>query len=1450
MASFVWPGAPFRYSTAHEDSVRVLIIYNDKAEGSWYCPESTKWPGLKGRDFVREAISGVSHIKSVKSSEVSWDSVASAWAPLLPHVIVHINAGWYTLDAATVPGIMVQAANNGIGLVEVGDDAAAIGKDVFGFTNVTNNPGWILEGVDHGDWRTYEPVWFLLDDSLDVPQGYGIITNARKLMNSDTLFLKSFGEEDGRCHADADWYNVGPGNWEMLTFMAWQYAKTTSPIPKTGSYIAGEPKLYASIGAFGNGTRRGAALSFQPNEIVNRYASEQIVYDAVMWASFARQGFDLPAPVADPGSKTFEFFEEVRLRCAMEGVDIYYRLNSGEFLKYDGTPLRIVATALLEAYAAKDGILNSDTVSEVYSKVPHNSSLECSKISMEPLGGYSLLTEADSQFVVTLTTTYASLDSVKISVQTVSGKDAELPVITNPVNTGEALVFVDTVLFAVRTADTLNGFVEAGPYDSVRVNWINPVNNEDSLSVSFAVRPAPNIGNLYFADSNWQQIALLTGSESLLYVVLEDQVFDSARLSEYVVTLSNSKGLGNTSFPDRETYPFIELSPGKYGVEVPVNLSVPSPPVEKENGVFEIRVGDDLKAGYLDPVDLMAAGDSKGFGVPNQQPGRVVFTNADYSTPVQLSSGGTWDIASGNIYLLYQDDFVSAITQKPALITITSTDWFGNHFIDRETVNLVFREQQADIGIWGAALPLTDRLPVRSGDGRLQFYFSAAVSVNIATHKSGIAAVPAGDTVSTIIKVAARNHGEKIIITDAENGNAVSRFTVQVSVCVEDQDFSINAVDTVLLDKVECEHSGDLLNDLRLVQSSDTSALYCAVFPKGEASAGSIADNKLHCQDVDYLAAFYTDPVYGTKARKVAAIYDTTTLVIGFFDLSGKALSAVSEKYSEQVLIRLRHKTISLNKADTLTVVFRTDSGDTLDLQVVETAPASGIFEAVMNIGFSEKPDFKDNRLDGKLDVTNRYNTARIAGEIDGASVSLTMEAAYIPPDRAWIVDGNGDGQGDSVYISFLGVPDRVPLTVSSIDWPREGFQEYTAEADTAVPLNSDINYAFNRFSVISAVIPGVLDTGLKIFPVGATYKDNDNPPSLILPDNKYFRGREVDIEDGIGAIVTAAIKRPSDNRFYQAGRGAMQKTPDTLEIHLSEKIRALHNVGNPWDSLFCFSPPGQGYSVFYPLQSLPGVKPQVRGTDSLVWIFIVDNSLKTKKPLVDDELFMNPNASYTDASAMKNRPQAIRKIIKGADYVNVITASNVFVPVAGLAADNPKFLAVNVYREEDGEVFPGRNLHSVKNISGSYTRQQMWVPPVGLGEDGTVKALVSDCMPGKPETVKAEVFPANCLTAVQVFSTDAYRADITIFDQLGKYVHGSIQSFGDCGEQNNPDRRTGKGMQSWLVWNQKDLDGHFVGTGVYFWRVVFTSGGRKHIAVYRQGILRMEHDPDNSCAK
>jgi hypothetical protein len=119
----------------------------------------------------------------------------------------------------------------------------------------------------------------------------------------------------------------------------------------------------------------------------------------------------------------------------------------------------------------------------------------------------------------------------------------------------------------------------------------------------------------------------------------------------------------------------------------------------------------------------------------------------------------------------------------------------------------------------------------------------------------------------------------------------------------------------------------------------------------------------------------------------------------------------------------------------------------------------------------------------------------------------------------------------------------------------------------------------------------------------------------------------------------------------------------------------------------------------------------------------------------------------------------------------------------------------------------------------------------------------------GPATQLSPRIFPKNCLSAVSVISEGAYKARVSIFSHLGAVVHHSEQHFGYCGELEDNNRLRRDGYASFLVWNQKDLSGRYVGSGVYIWKVRYKlDDGSTRTDIYKQGIVRSD-EPLPECA-
>ncbi len=286
--------AEYRVAADYEDSLRVVILYNDDATGHSWCQSGTRPVGELTRDYILTSldVSRVSNVIVRKTEETTWSQIQAMWGgDTLPHVIVHANAGWHSKNGPYLGEIFSNAVLNKIGVVSIGDDAAHLATDIFGFTGVSNVP------QPMGDATSIDSLWIGLIRSHDeklkerdpvtgglkYPYVNGVISNAiDSILPAQRLDFYPYGEH--RCQADADKYSVLPEYLPKLTYLGYQQGY------KSGGVIGDYNELQVIVAiqdTIGSAVRRGVSLSFQPQFIRDSEGSQQVVYDAIMFASLA-----------------------------------------------------------------------------------------------------------------------------------------------------------------------------------------------------------------------------------------------------------------------------------------------------------------------------------------------------------------------------------------------------------------------------------------------------------------------------------------------------------------------------------------------------------------------------------------------------------------------------------------------------------------------------------------------------------------------------------------------------------------------------------------------------------------------------------------------------------------------------------------------------------------------------------------------------------------------------------------------------------------------------------------------------------------------------------------------------------------------------------------------------------------------------------------------------------
>ncbi len=318
--------ASIRVASTYEDSVRVVVLWNHVeglCEGK-YVPLVFPLAGVDTRDFVLKAIdttrivqvkvfqsasfiTGLRYPVGKELSVATLEQVQQAFGKgKYPHVIVHINAGHTPFNGSGMQPILSWAVDNGIGVVEIGDDGATLAQTIFGIKEIDNYPAPMEDAIwldKPGDSLKIciHPERDWIAKAKEFPYLNGLVSNAYSLNSNDpNLYFKPF-ENGGRCQADADYYKIPAGSGNSVTFLGYEqgYNATIDSTDKIPDKIIGyEDELNVIVllqdTIYKKRTkliRRGVILSLQPQFLKNEVVAQQLIYDAIIFSSLMHKSY-------------------------------------------------------------------------------------------------------------------------------------------------------------------------------------------------------------------------------------------------------------------------------------------------------------------------------------------------------------------------------------------------------------------------------------------------------------------------------------------------------------------------------------------------------------------------------------------------------------------------------------------------------------------------------------------------------------------------------------------------------------------------------------------------------------------------------------------------------------------------------------------------------------------------------------------------------------------------------------------------------------------------------------------------------------------------------------------------------------------------------------------------------------------------------------------------------
>jgi len=408
--------------------------------------------------------------------------------------------------------------------------------------------------------------------------------------------------------------------------------------------------------------------------------------------------------------------------------------------------------------------------------------------------------------------------------------------------------------------------------------------------------------------------------------------------------------------------------------------------------------------------------------------------------------------------------------------------------------------------------------------------------------------------------------------------------------------------------------------------------------------------------------------------------------------------------------------------------------------------------------------------------------------------------------DSVYILDSDEDGTADILTLYFDRNLTSIPEIITSIDWPAEGVNNYTATPGEMAFTNRPDG------AIDSSIITIILSEN-KPFEPGVTGASIDNPPSL------DYMGISVPILDRISPSTASSVKNPSDFSRYGIRHSTdsveIHIQPDTLYITLTEPVD-----GNGSRDMF-LSVLEDGSTVVIPMIADP-----ITHDGGKTWTVLIDNTPGSPTVMADDVISLNPYSGINDMAG--NSAFQLESMIDGRDGKQSGVSDAFREQVTSNIMDgdlNPDVslidISIPVY-DTDGNLL-------TEMYNTAIALKDTWVPPAQMDASGNINHNLP-CSDSRFETE----FPRGYLAslAIRTEETDGpYTATVEIWDHLGNFIRSWKQRFGYCGEMENPARRDISGIPgvfvSDLIWNQRNKEGKLVGNGVYIWKyeIVFENG-------------------------
>lgn len=1127
-------------------------------------------------------------------------------------------------------------------------------------------------------------------------------------------------------------------------------------------------------------------------------------------------------PVATPAGRKFTTTETIEIASATPGATIYYTLDGSKPVPgvspVYSDPIRVSSTTTIKAVAVRNGFKDSKIMTETYTKEIVPSRLEILDENGNTIPSGTLTTAAKG-VRIKLVTTQADLPFAAAIAKTRAAGDSERVILGTFGSLGNAFEYYEDIPLSAPTPKVAADLtIQAAGTDTLIAVWTNPFNASDFAADTIVIKPAFVAAEVYFsATQNGPRISEYPVNTDTVFIVVKTRPRDPA--FNYTVALTSIDG-----GIDSETVVLTELSPGVFSGKIKVGTTVAK---TKLDNIIEVAAaGDQLTAVFTDPVYKDKYQGDAGFARQVQESAQLDFIDENGNI---IAPADVWSPAKGKVYVRFTDDWNanidSLIREKAVRFSLVNKKSGTAIGADAETLFIALKSHAGSRGTWEGSLVLADKSTAKAGNDTLETYYRGELHAAVTPHDNGGLEIlgEAGDD----LVIAYPDQPGEIIIRDT-SGGIVERKTDKVDIILHDQILTQSGAGSVTA-TVSCTLSGDRVDKVVLVWDGTQ---YVAKPPLDKSEVTSGTPNKtdaiLSCRENDVLTVVYIDPVYGTPRSAEVRWSDDTPSDLWYASAKdGSRITSATDGTDNEFFIVVKGMSPTRDKVDTIKVTLSVGTDEVETFSAVETGPFTGEFRVKAEYRFLTGGAKSDNGMvEAIIDPTQSVNQAVAKGEakVGGKTVKadLALLSIFNRAITAWAKDEDGDGRADHLYFRFDHRLPRLPDGLPEAYW-NEGTAAFKQKAAA-----SQLAFAKGDSTLL------VADFSKSQFGMGLTgIPEGRKAPFAVFPDDNLFGGQSRPLADSVGPIPLTALKLPSDGKTYAVTENERRFNPDTLEITVSEKLRS----GASFLELFRFSKGCREYSESVPLK-LFGI-PEV-SADGITFKAIVDNSMESANPLVGDCIFLEGDGRFADLRG--NIPSPVGAEIVGKDPNLIIRTFKGYPPVAGIDPGSPGFTTANQDKLEDGTYRVDR---------GTTTSQVevIWVPPVGFNSDDPMGSLekavkeFNDPQAGDrtADMTHIQPMPTN-ISTVQVITTTAYLARITIFDNLGNFVRSSVQAFGHNGELRNRFRTQTSGQVSFLVWDMKDSHGVLVGQGVYVWKVNFTfleANKKSEVRYTRTGVLR-----------